>query len=30
MEEGAEFGFGSAGKDFAHDVAENMYGTVWL
>ena len=28
MEEGAEFAFSGAGKHFAHEVAENMYGTV--
>ena len=30
MEQGAEFGFGSAGQDFTHDVAENMDGAVGL
>ena len=30
VEEGAEFGFGGTGENFAHDLAKNVDGAVWL
>lgn len=30
MEECAKFGFGGAGENLAHDVAEGVNGAVWF